>query len=204
MTWGCFPRWDSDPVFATLLGGEGFYCVRPRDRHVWGGYYEEGSLVWRNRWLSDSSTLECREALSYPGNPQRAVILRRLTALDGDTAVAVDLVLRRSFGAGTPSRVSRDERGGWTARLGELYIRWSGAPGARYDSRSASFRATPVLRDGEQLDLVLEISTTPLDDDPPRADVEWQATEQAWRRAVPTLDAHLARRDVRQAVAVLR
>ena len=49
MAWGCFPRWDSDPVFCALLGGEGFYLVRPRDRYSWGGYYEDGSLIWRSR-----------------------------------------------------------------------------------------------------------------------------------------------------------
>lgn len=44
--WMCAPRWDSDAVFSTLIGGGGFYAVTPtEDRFVWGGYYEDGSLI---------------------------------------------------------------------------------------------------------------------------------------------------------------
>ncbi|MEO9174043.1 MAG: trehalase-like domain-containing protein, partial [Gaiellales bacterium] len=37
--WMCFPRWDSDGVFSSLIGGSGVYAVTPSDRYVWGGYY---------------------------------------------------------------------------------------------------------------------------------------------------------------------
>ena len=40
--WMCFPRWDSDACFATLIGGGGVYAVTPAARFVWGGYYEHG------------------------------------------------------------------------------------------------------------------------------------------------------------------
>ncbi|MGW7358352.1 trehalase-like domain-containing protein [Streptomyces sp. NPDC054802] len=40
-TWMCAPRWDSDAVFSTLVGGPGTYVVTPSCRSVWGGYYEE-------------------------------------------------------------------------------------------------------------------------------------------------------------------
>ncbi len=50
--WMCFPRWDSDACFASLIGGQGIYSVTPRSRFVWGGYYEHG-LIWRSRWITD-------------------------------------------------------------------------------------------------------------------------------------------------------
>ena len=43
MVWLCAPRWDSDAVFSSLIGGGGMYAVTPADaRFVWGGYYEDG------------------------------------------------------------------------------------------------------------------------------------------------------------------
>ena len=64
----CFPRWHSDACFATLIGGQGTYAVTPLARFVWGGYYEHG-LIWRNRWVTDDGTVECRDALALPVHP---------------------------------------------------------------------------------------------------------------------------------------
>ena len=41
--WMCFPRWDSDACFASLIGGRGLYSVTPAQGFVWGGYYERGA-----------------------------------------------------------------------------------------------------------------------------------------------------------------
>src|SRR4051794_39020662 len=59
--WMCFPRWDGDAVFASLIGGSGTYSVTPQDRFVWGGAYEPGTLIWRSRWVTDDGIVECRE-----------------------------------------------------------------------------------------------------------------------------------------------
>ncbi|MFZ0872933.1 MAG: trehalase-like domain-containing protein [Pseudonocardiaceae bacterium] len=37
IAWMCAPRWDSDGVFSTLIGGNGCYAVTPTGRFVWGG-----------------------------------------------------------------------------------------------------------------------------------------------------------------------
>lgn len=203
MAWGCFPRWDSDPVFCTLLGGEGFYLVRPRERYSWGGYYEEGSLIWRSRWVTESADIECREALAYPGDPEHAVLLRRLSSTRGTAAVTVALQLRRAFGKRSPTSVSRQEDGSWTMRLGELYLRWSGVRGARYDQRGHAFTAAVDVGPDEHLDLVLEIGTSPLDPAQP-ADTYWDGTERAWQRTDAPAPSALASRDVRHTAAVLR
>ena len=71
IAWLCVPRWDSPAAFSGLLGGPGQYTVTPADPwHVWGGYYENGSLIWRNRWVGDTR-IECREALALPADPHR-------------------------------------------------------------------------------------------------------------------------------------
>jgi hypothetical protein len=74
IVWLCVPRWDSPAVFASLIGGRGGYAVTPADpRHVWGGYYEPGTLIWHSRWTGAAVT-ECREALARPASPHCAVV----------------------------------------------------------------------------------------------------------------------------------
>ncbi|MGB8961286.1 MAG: trehalase-like domain-containing protein, partial [Pseudonocardiaceae bacterium] len=54
VVWMCAPHWDSDGVFSSLIGGRGAYAITPTGRFVWGGYYEEGSLIWRSRWITET------------------------------------------------------------------------------------------------------------------------------------------------------
>ena len=78
MGWMCFPGWADDAVFCALIGGGSWYTVTPVGRFVWGGHYEEGSLIWRSRWVTESCVVECREALALPGRTDRATLLRRV------------------------------------------------------------------------------------------------------------------------------
>ncbi|MGW2821245.1 glycoside hydrolase family 15 protein [Streptomyces sp. NPDC001443] len=200
IVWMCAPGWDSDAVLAALIGGEGWYTVSPTGPFVWGGYYESGSLVWRNRWITTDGIVECREALAHPGDPHRAVVLRRILAVDGDAHVDVRLNPAAGFGAHPMREAHRDEAGRWTARTGDLHVRLGGAPDARSDG--AALRTTVRLRAGEHHDLVLEISDRTLPDPEP-ADLLWQGTQAAWEAGVPDLSNTLGRRDARHAYAVL-
>ena len=101
LVWMCAPRWDSDAVFSALIGGGGAYAVTPADPwHVWGGYYEPDSLIWRSRWVTSGTVIECREALAFPGGPDRIVLLRQVHAVRGDARVRVVLEPRAGL-AGT-------------------------------------------------------------------------------------------------------
>jgi len=201
MTWLCAPSWDSPAVFSGLLGGRGGYAVTPADRwHVWGGYYEPGSLIWRNRWVGASVT-ECREALAMPADPHRAVILRRVDALDGQARVRVTLDLRAGFD-GRPMRELTRSGGVWTGSSGALRFRLSGASRARVDP-DGRLAMTLTVAAGQHHDLVLEISDRPLDRDLPDPDFCWSATQDAWSAVVPDCSDLVARRDASQAYAVL-
>jgi hypothetical protein len=203
VAWMCFPRWDSPAVFPSLIGGSGLYSVRPRGRFVWGGYYEPGSLIWRSRWTTTDGVVESRDALAFPGDPGRAVLLRRLGADVAESAVEVCLALRGRYGAERPQELRRDERGRWTARVAGLHVRWSCPVPARPldgDELVAEVRIGP----GEQRDLVLEIAEEPLPEEPVDPDEVWHATESAWAREVPLLSASAAPRDARHSYAVLR
>ena len=98
LAWLCAPGWDDDAVLSTLVGGGGTYSVSPVDNAVWGGYYESGTLIWRNRWVTTGTIVECRDALAFPGDPHRVVVLRRVDAVDHDVTVRVQLDARDGYG----------------------------------------------------------------------------------------------------------
>jgi len=201
IVWLCAPRWDSPAVFPALLGGRGGYAVTPSDPwFVWGGHYEPGTLIWRSRWVGSGVT-ECREALAMPADPHRAVVLRRVEAVDGPARVRVLLDLRAAFGRQPMRELSR-AGGCWTGRSGGVRFRLSGAARARVDG-DGRLAMTLQVDAGQHHDLVLEISDRPLPDSPPDPGTIWSGTENAWSDVVPACDDLIAVRDARHAYAVL-
>ncbi|MEV4738965.1 glycoside hydrolase family 15 protein [Streptomyces sp. NPDC049555] len=204
--WMCAPRWDSDAVFSTLVGGTGVYVVTPVARCVWGGYYEDGTLIWRSRWVTDDGIVECREALAFPGDPHRAVLLRRIVAVRNAARMSVVLEPCAGFGRYPLRGFSREAGGVWAGRAGPLAVRWSGCavaprpvdPGGRRVGMELTVEA------GDCHDLVLEISDRSLTGRPPDPGALWRATEEAWHAAVPQLGGTVARTDARRAYTVLR
>jgi GH15 family glucan-1,4-alpha-glucosidase len=203
ITWLCAPRWDSPSVFGTLVGGAGCYCVTPTARHVWGGYYEEGSMIWRNRWVTETGMIESREALAFPAHADRAVVLRHVHALDTPAELDVSLIPRGGYDTVRPTQLRRDGDV-WTMRVGELRLRWSGARAARPRNHGAELGFRLRLDPGERHDLVLEIGDGALPHELPDASALWQATEAAWQAEVPALSDVLDSRDSRRSYAVMR
>ena len=210
IVWLCAPRWDCDAVFATLIGGAGVYAVTPAHTFVWGGYYEEGTLIWRSRWITVSGLTECREALAFPGDRERVVLLRRIIARDCPAEVEVTLDLRAGFGKHGLRTVKHHDQGGrdvWTGRAGDLHVRWSGEVSGARVRRAGGVSVLAMkltVPAGQSRDIVLEVSAEPLRDVPGEPDQLWRATEDRWADAAPPLDAVVAPRDARQAQVVLR
>ena len=204
IAWLCAPRWHDDAVFSDLLGGRGTYVVRPSgDRFVWGGGYEEGTLIWRSRWVVGPDLVESREALALPADPRRAVLLRRVEGTRGE--VALDLLLDARAGFGTQAmRLRRQDRHVWAGRSGPLHLRWSGVPDGVHHLTGGALAAHLQVREGGHHDLVLEISEHPIEDDVPDPDRYWHLTETEWEDAVPDDRASVAPRDSRHSWAVLR
>lgn len=202
IVWMCAPRWHDDAVFSTLLGGRGVYAITPVEPSVWGGNYEDRSLIWRNRWMTTSTVVECREALAYPGDADRVVLLRRVEAGDQEARLRVELDVRPGFGESGMREHARDSAGRWTARAGDLWVRWSGAESATVDADGA-MQHEVVVPAGGSWDLVLELSSRPLGE-PVEPAATWRATENAWHQCVPDLSHVVAPRDAQQAYAVVR
>ena len=208
LTWMCAPRWDSDAVFSDLIGGRGMYAVTPADpRHVWGGYYEPGNLIWRSRWITAGAVIECREALAFPGDPERIVLLRQVHAVRGDARLRIVLEPRAGFGRHGSHSLSRDEDI-WSGTTGRLQWRWQGGGQARphpvAHGRGELLVLELTVPAGGRHDLVLEIGEGTLAGDPPDPDRTWRATESAWARNRPSLEHTIAQRDAQHSWAVLR
>ena len=202
VVWLCAPRWDSPSVFSALIGGVGAYIVEPEERHVWGGWYEPGSLIWHSRWITEAGAVECREALAFPGDPHRLVLVRQIRALDCATHIRVLLHPRADYDRAA-MRDLHHSRGVWTARVGDLHLRWASGPGAR-SRDSARLELRLDLAAGDRHDLILEISDRPLPDIPPDPAQLWSSTEAGWADQVPELHHTLAPRNSRHSYAVLR
>jgi GH15 family glucan-1,4-alpha-glucosidase len=201
IAWLCAPGWADSAVLSSLIGGRGSYSISPAGPCVWGGHYEPGTLIWRNRWVGTSTEAECRDALAYPADPGRVVLLRRIEAVERAVTLRVQLDLRGAFGR-DPMRDLSLEDGVWTASTGELRIRWTGAADARPDD-DGRLLLDLTVPGGARHDFLLEISGRPLPR-PADPDELWAATEHTWHQAVPPLDGTVAPRDARHATAVLR
>jgi hypothetical protein len=206
-SWMCVPRWDSDAVFSSLIGGAGSYSITPVGRFVWGGYYEPRSLIWRSRWVTETAIVECREALAFPGDPRCAVVLRQLQVLSGDVTVEIRLRPAAHFGKRHLDRPQRNDSACWTARTGPLRLRWTGAADAQVIGDSAVDRHLMLVKrlsEGQTHDLVLEICDTELPATVADAATMWGQTERAWHEALPKLGPTAALVDTELSYAVMR
>ncbi len=206
IAWLCFPSWDSPAVFDSLAGGTATYDVHPVDPFVWGGYYEDGTLIWRDRWVTSSGAIiECREALRFPGGRQHAAVLRTLRVLRGTARVRAALSPRTDYGATAFRSWRRLDSGAWTARSLGLRLRWSGPPAvtARRE-HPGGLVSEFTMTEGEHQHIVLEFAEGVLDDAAPDPGTWWRETEAAWRRSVPSCELTASPRDARQTYAVLR
>ena len=207
ITWMCVPRWHSEAVFSSLIGGQGIYAVTPDVTCVWGGSYEPGTLIWRNRWVTTEGTVECHDTLVFPASSHEAIVLRRLSAREVAAPVWIMLEPRNGFGGSGLRSVHRDGHHRWTGRVGDLYLRWSGDVGhaqVRRARRGHRLSLNLSVKPGEPRDFMLELSDRPFADAPADPGQLWQATRAEWKQAVPDLANVLAARDARHAYAIMR
>jgi GH15 family glucan-1,4-alpha-glucosidase len=173
---------------------------------VWGGYYEPGSLIWRSRWVTDDSVIECREALALPSHPDRAVVLRRVLARRGTARVDVVLNPRGEFGQSSIEKLSRREDGAWTGELAGTKVCWTGGQDAAPHAdghRGKALTLSLTLEEGTHHDFVLVLAGGSGDAEVPDPEWAWHGVEAEWRDRVPALDRTVAQRDAQHAYAVL-
>lgn len=200
--WMCFPRWHDKALFSALIGGGGSYAITPMEPHVWGGYYEPGSLIWRSRWVTNTAVIECREALAMPSRADRAVVLRRIVACQGTARIHCRLRTLADFGTGAVRAIHR-EVDTWIVEHDHVQLRWMGAGTARVSRRTNSLEMEITVPEGGHHDLVMVVEPKGSVEEIPTADLAWRATESEWARRIPSLSSSAAPRDARHACAVL-
>lgn len=201
IVWMCAPRWDSDAVFSSLLGGAGHFSVTPQSPHrISGGYYDVGTLIWKHVWTTSQGVIECDDALAYPGEDHRAVILRRIASRGHAHDVDVAVSPRAGFGYAdvTPAALTD---GVWTWTTGDVHVRVVGLADAQF-SPEEGLEGSLHLEAGAEHDVVAEFSMRPDEDGSLEADALWASTREAWRRAMPDIHGTAADADVAQFYAV--
>lgn len=100
--WMCLPRFDSDAVFASLLGGpeHGRWLVAPEDGTVVSREYERGTFVLRTRWRTPTGEAEMIEFM--PTGDGRADLVREMRCISGSVSVRSELLLRPAYGSTLP------------------------------------------------------------------------------------------------------
>ncbi|OOP64876.1 glycoside hydrolase [Arthrobacter sp. SRS-W-1-2016] len=203
VVWMCAPQWDSPAVFSSLVGGSGVFAVTPLNpRHVWGGHYDDGTLIWNSRWVTTDGIVECREALAMPGDPAMTVLMRHIRLISGTAPVRILLQPRPGFGRNGVD-FFRSNDGVWSgASDAGMRLRISGMGQAKVID--GMLRQDIQLGPGGEHHLVLELSSKLLPSRPPRPADLWAATVQAWSASVPAMDETVTPADARRAYAVLR
>jgi GH15 family glucan-1,4-alpha-glucosidase len=143
--------------------------------------------------------------LAMPSSPARAVILRRIIALEGTARVSVVLSPRADYGESPFHGVRHTDAGLWTGRLGDTHLAWAGAQAASDQPDGHGGRALVLeleLKAGTHHDLVLALADRTVDE-LPNPDWAWQGTEAHWADGVPTFAHTVAPAAARHAYTVL-
>ena len=94
----CFPTWSVRPFSPACWDPGARYRIRPTGRYVPGGAYEDGTLIWRQRWVTDNGVIECRQALAFPGVRIAPSFSDDVSALEGDAHLSACVALAGNYG----------------------------------------------------------------------------------------------------------
>ena len=108
--WLCWPRFDSDALFAALLGSRehGRWLVAPREEARVSRHYHPRTLILETRFETTSGVARLIDFMPLRGRNSR--IVRIVKGERGSVAFHTELVLRFGYGAIVPW-VSRMEHG---------------------------------------------------------------------------------------------
>ncbi|MGE3192011.1 MAG: glycoside hydrolase family 15 protein [Microbacteriaceae bacterium] len=111
IAWLCFPRFDSESVFASILDDDaGHWSIRPVDPAVSTRTYVEGTMVLQTTFDTDDGTVELLDALELgdSADPHRLgehsphVVLRGVRCTRGRVTIEMVCRLRPEYGLVVP------------------------------------------------------------------------------------------------------
>ena len=100
--WLCLPRFDSDSVFAKLLGDEnnGCWLIRPDEQHSACRRYRPGSLILETTFRTASGRVRLTDFM--PPKVNGSKIVRIVEGLEGTVEMCTELVARFDYGVTVP------------------------------------------------------------------------------------------------------
>lgn len=129
--WMCVPRFESKPVFGSLIGGEqgGRFSVSPRAVREVERHYRPGSAVLETTWETATGRARLTDGLvadlSHGLLPQ-VLLVRRLEAIEGH--VDAEVVFDPRMDLGEPPRRLRKQAGTLIVEWGSVALLLRSAP----------------------------------------------------------------------------
>jgi len=199
--WLCLPRFDSEAIFAAMLGdhGHGQWRLNPtaasgppaRAGQVERGY-EQDTLVLSTLWHAPGGTVRVTDFMP-PRDDTSPVLVRIVEGVFG--AVEMECVLRLRFGYGSVVP--------WVRRIGQSVCAvagpdsvWISSP-VRLIGHDLAHRASFVVRAGERVPFTLTWRPSHLTDPPAGTDADraLDATREFWAGWVAKCSYHGSYRD---------
>jgi alpha,alpha-trehalase len=152
--WLCLPRYDSDAIFARILGdAAGHWSIRPAGEYSVERRYAPGSLVIETTYTTATGSARVRDGLAFaPGQSGHALgydapheLLRSVEGIDGEVAFELELAPRPEYGLIRPL-IRLEGDGARTFGSGRIAVR-AAAPLAVED---ATMRAAFTVGAGDR------------------------------------------------------
>ena len=158
VVWLCWPRFDSEALFAALVDDErrGHFRLRPQGEWRVERRYLPDTNVLETRFLREGAEVVLTDVMTVAGeSDQRRMpipeheLLRRVECASGEAAIELSLVLAPSFGL-RPVRVHSHPRLGLCCEASEGAFLFRGeAPLSEVPGSPGAFGARFTLRAGE-------------------------------------------------------
>ncbi len=100
--WLCWPRFDSDACFASLLGKpeNGRWLIAPEGLSRSGHRYQPDTLVLETDFVTDTGTVRIIDFM--PIRQGDSALVRMVQGISGSAAIQMELCLRANYGAVSP------------------------------------------------------------------------------------------------------
>jgi len=177
--WLCLPRFDSDAVFAALLGdaSHGQWLLSPAEPGTVERSYQGDTLILTTQWSSAAGTVRVTDFMPPRGDAAPALV-RLVEGIDG--SVDMECAINLRFGYGKIVPWMRRVDGSIHAVAGPDSV-WIDTP-VRLVGHDRSHRASFTVRAGERVPFVLTWQVSHSRHRPPavNADAALDHTEAFW------------------------
>ena len=146
--WACFPHIDSASVFAAILDHErgGHFSIKPQNDFVSEQNYQEKTNILVTTFRSPHGVVTITDFLPIISEVEKPhIILRKVTAIEGDFTMAITLMPRFDYARAVPSFVEDDN--GITASWDNEELFLQGEASFNLDEEEAS--GTFEIKDGQ-------------------------------------------------------